>query len=327
VTAILVTVALLVGIAAVVFVLGAGQRTTRPSPSRPAPKPANRDMRLGGTPAGTGPSAAKPKKKPAPRSAFAKAPLWLRVLPIVLLIGAVASLGVALTKFRVGKTQHGPIVILAIDTSQSMSTKDGDTTRLAAAQAAARNFVDGLPASFRVGLVVFDATPTVLAPPSADRAQIEAALQDLSRHPPKGTVIGDGLATALDQIEQTWSTDGQVDSAVVLLSDGRDAGSTVHPDDAATRAEKLAVPVYTVVLGGGGADPTLLQGIANTTHATSATANDAGQLSGIYQTLGSKLSKELKISSSAQRYVLLAVFLAVAAAILVLLSNRAPERR
>jgi len=324
VTAILVTVALLVGIAAVVLVLGSRQRTG--APARPKPSNAPRDMRLGGRPAGSGAmrSTPGPKKKPAVRSSFA-VPLWLRVLPIVLLIGAVASLGVALTKFRLGKTQRGPVVILAIDTSRSMNTKEAGTTRLEAAQEAARNFVDAVPASFRVGLVVFDAKPTLLAPPSADRTQVEGALQDLSRAPPPGTVIGDGLAAALDEIETDRQSGGTTDAAVVLLSDGHDSGSTIPPDTATARAQELGVPVYTVVLGGegkGGGDPTLLTQIATSTGATVTTATSAADLSTIYRTLGSTLSTELKISSSAQLFVLLAVLLAVGAAVLVLLANR-----
>ena len=333
-TAILVTVALLVGIAAVVLVLGSRRNmpSSRSAPSRSAPPPANRDMRLGGSssPSSSGSSAMRstpaPKKKIARRSAFAKAPLWLRVLPILLLVGAVTSLGVALTKFRLGKTQHGPIVILAIDTSQSMSNTDVAPSRLAAAEAAARNFVGDVPASFRVGLVVFDAAPTVLAPPSTDRAKVASALGDLPRG--KGTVIGDGLTKALDQIEGQWSVDGQTDAAVILLSDGRDTGSSVSPDDAAARAAQLGVPVYTVVIGGGGkggADAALLTQLAATTGGTVATASTAGQLSGVYQKLGTKLSTELKISSSAQLYVLLAVLLAVAAAVIVLVSNRSQQ--
>lgn len=335
-TAILVTVALLVGIAAVVFVLGSrrGTPSSRSAPSRSTPPPANRDMRLGGSSSSSssGSSAMRstpaPKKKLARRSAFAKAPLWLRVLPILLLIGAVASLGVALTKFRLGKTQHGPIVILAIDTSQSMSNTDVAPSRLAAAEAAARNFIGDVPANFRVGLVVFDAAPTVLAPPSTDRGPLGSALADLPRGKGKGTVIGDGLADALDQIEGQWSVDGQTDAAVILLSDGHDTGSSVSPAQAAARAAQLGVPVYTVVIGGGGkggADAALLTQLAATTGGTVATASTAGQLSGVYQKLGTKLSTELKISSSAQVYVLLAVLLAVAAAVLVLVSNRSQQ--
>jgi Ca-activated chloride channel family protein len=326
VTAILVTVALLVGIAAVILVLGSRGRTS--SPSRPAPSNAPRDMRLGARTTGSGGmrSTPGPKKKPAVRSTFAKGPLWLRALPILLLVGAVACLGVALTKFRLGKTQHGPIVILAIDTSRSMDNTDVTPNRLAAAEEAARNFVGSVPTTFRVGLVVFNGTPTVLASPSVDRARVEGALGNLPRG--RGTVIGDGLSKALDEIEAEWSSSGEADAAVILLSDGHDTGSDTDPADAAARASGLEIPVYTVVLGGegkGGADADLLQQIAATTGATASTASNAGQLSEVYATLGTKLSTELKISSSAQLFVLLAVLLAVGAAVLVLISNRQPK--
>ncbi len=166
------------------------------------------------------------------------------------------------------------------------------------------------------------------APPSTDRGPFGSALADLPRGKGKGTVIGDGLAEALDQIEGQWSVDGQTDAAVILLSDGHDTGSSVSPADAAARAAQLGVPVYTVVIGGGGkggADAALLTQLAATTGGTVATASTAGQLSGVYQKLGTKLSTELKISSSAQFYVLLAVLLAVAAAVFVLVSNRSQQ--
>jgi len=325
VTVILVTVALLVGIVAVVYVLGLSGRSPGPAPSkRPPAKLPPRDMRLGAQAPRSEPMRSTPApKRPGQRSAFARSPWWLRVLPVVLLIGAVASIGVAVSKFRVEKNQNGPIVMLAIDTSQSMgNAKPG--TRLAAAQDAARSFVDSVPPNFRVGLVAFDAKASVLAPPSTDRAQVDAALQDLFRDPPPGTVMGDGLASALQEIQGLWLADAPVDSAVILLSDGVNQGGTVDTDTATKQAQTLGVPVYTVAIVGndkGNAGKNALASIASTTGGTPANVatGNLGSLNGVYTTLGSKLSSELKISSSAQRYVLLAILLAVGAAILVLL--------
>jgi hypothetical protein len=80
--------------------------------------------------------------------------------------------------------------------------------------------------------------------------------------------------------------------------------------------------VYTVVLGQTtgpeAADATLLSQIAETTGASSETAATATGLSTIYQELGSQLSTQLQISSSAQLFVILAVVLAMGAAVVVL---------
>jgi Ca-activated chloride channel family protein len=314
VTAILVTVAVLVGVAAVVLVLGSRERTPK---RKPTSNPIARPRRPAGGP--------KPKEKKAPRSAFQKAPLWLRVLPILLLIGAVVSLGFALTKFRLGKTQRGPIVILAIDTSLSMDKNDVLPSRLAAAESAATSFVAQVPDTFRVGLVTFAKEPTVVVGPTTNHTDVTSKLGHLPRG--RGTVIGDGLSTALDTIAGDWSANGNTEAAVILLSDGVDIGSKVKPLDAADRASSMGVPVHTVVLGtptteGGDADASLLQDIAARTGATSSNASNASQLDTVYKDLGTTLSTQLKISSSAQLFVLLAVLLAMGAAVLVLLTNR-----
>lgn len=313
-TAILVTVAVLVGVAAVVLVLGSRERTPK---KKTTSNRIARPRRVVGGP--------KPKEKKAPRSAFQKAPLWLRVLPILLLIGAVVSLGVALTKFRLGKTARGPIVILAVDTSLSMDKTDVLPSRLAAAESAATSFVAQVPAGFRVGLVTFAKEPDVLVEPTTDRTEMTTKLADLPRG--RGTVIGDGLTAALDTIQADWDANGKTDAAVILLSDGQDVGSTVDPLKAAERASSMGIPVHTVVLGtstanGGDADATLLEDIASKTGATSSNAENANQLDTVYKSLGTTLSTQLKISSSAQLFVLLAVLLAMGAAALVLLTNR-----
>jgi Ca-activated chloride channel homolog len=261
-----------------------------------------------------------PKKRQVKkRSGFQQPPLWLRKVPVILLIAAVASLVVALAQFRVAKSQATPVIVLVIDASNSMDAKDVQPNRLAAAESAAQGFLEKLPPDFAVALVSFADQPEELSSPTTDHALVSQRLTDLPRG--QGTVIGDGLNTALDEIESVSS--GGDPAAIVLLSDGNDTGSKVSPDDAASRAASLEVPVYTVILGqagsgGGAADAELLTRIAQTTGATAATAETAGQLSSVYDSLGAQLSSQLKISSSAQLFVFLAIALAIAAALLLL---------
>jgi Ca-activated chloride channel family protein len=199
-----------------------------------------------------------------------------------------------------------------------------EPNRLAAAQAAAQTFVDQLPENFRVGLVTFSNGPQTVVPPTVDHAKVGSALDDPQRG--RGTHIGDGLGASLDAIQEQWDTQGTTSSAVVLLSDGQDTGSQIDPLDAAARATSMGVPVYTVVLGRtngpGGADSALLNDIAQTTGATSETAATAADLNGVYEDLGTQLSTQLKISSSAQLFVIIAVVLAMAAAVIVLILNQ-----
>jgi Ca-activated chloride channel family protein len=263
-----------------------------------------------------------PKQRPTKqRSRFRQPPMLVRRLPLILLIAAVACLVVALAQFRIAKSQATPVIALVIDASNSMDAKDVQPNRLAAAESAAAGFLDKLPADFAVTLVSFADKPQELSPPTTNHELVGQTLTDPPRG--QGTVIGDGLAMALDEIQGEWTSSGQGPAAIVLLSDGNDTGSKVSPDEAAGRAAELGVPVYTVVLGqsgegGGAADADLLGRIAQTTGAQVATAQTAGELSSIYDTLGAQLSSQLKISSSAQLFVFLAIALAMAAALVLL---------
>jgi Ca-activated chloride channel homolog len=303
--AILITVVVLAGAVGVLFVLGSRQK----------------GLSSGGARARSAAAPARRQKTPTQRSPFQKAPFLLRALPVVLLIGAIASLGVALAQFRVSKTAKPPTVMLVLDASLSMNKNDVQPSRIAAAQDAAETFVEQLPESFLVGLVTFSDEAQVPVPPTADHSRIAPALEDPRRG--SGTKIGDGLDASLGAIQSEWDAGGTAPAAVVLLSDGRDTGSTVDPMAAAGRAAGMEVPVYTVVLGQtsgpGAADAALLQQIAQTTGATSETAETATDLSSIYQALGSQLSTQLQIGSSAQLFFIIAVLLAVGAAIVVLI--------
>jgi len=308
--AILITVVVLAGAVAVLFVLGSRQR-------QPAKGGGGRSRPQAAT-------ARRSKKPSAQRSPFQKAPFVLRALPIVLLIGAVACLVIALAQFRVSKTAKSPTTMLVLDASLSMNQTDVKPSRIAAAQSAAETFVQQLPKAFLVGLVTFSDEAQLPVPPTADHSRIGPALNDPTRG--KGTHIGDGLDASLTAIQSEWDAQGTAPAAVVLLSDGRDTGSTVDPMTAAARAAQMQIPVYTVVLGKttgpGAADATLLQQIAQTTGATSETAETASGLSSIYQELGSQLSTQLQISNSAQLFVVIAVVLAMAAAVVVLVLSQ-----
>jgi Ca-activated chloride channel family protein len=236
----------------------------------------------------------------------------------------VVALGVALAQFRVAKTEKAPTVVLVLDASLSMNKTDVKPNRLAAARTAAEAFVGQLPESFWVGLVTFSDEPQVVVAPTVDHTKVGSALDDAQQG--KGTHIGDGLSASLDSIAQQWETHGPSSAAVVLLSDGQDTGSVVAPSDAAARAAQMGIPVYTVVLGqtsgSGAADADLLTRIAQTTGATWETAATSAGLKSVYENLGTQLSTQLKISSSAQLFVFIAVALAMGAAVIVLILNR-----
>ena len=137
------------------------------------------------------------------------------------------SLLFAFGQVRIDRQVTAGTVVLAIDVSHSMGSSDVLPNRLAAAQVAAAAFLDRLPAGFRVGLATFSVSSAVPVFPTSDRARVASAVGSLAVDTGTGTVIGDGLSSALDAI-QTDRGDGDRPAAVVLLSDGRDSGSTIH---------------------------------------------------------------------------------------------------
>lgn len=251
---------------------------------------------------------------------------WLALIPVVLLISAVACLGLAFGQFRLSKQATEGTVVLAMDVSRSMDQTDVRPDRLAAARSAADTFLAQVPAGFRVGLVTFAGGAQTAVAPTQDRAAVSAALGSLSTS--TGTVIGDGLAKALDTIEGDQLRHGADPAAVVLLSDGRDTGSKITPLEAADRARSMGIPVFTVVIGAtapagsssasatpvkGGADADLLGSLAGATGAQEFTAQSSGELTGVYQTLGSRLTYDLAVGGSGRLFMLLGAALAVAA--------------
>lgn len=252
---------------------------------------------------------------------------WLRRLPVLFVLVAVAFLALAFTQFRFLREESSAgTVVLAMDVSESMGRDDVEPTRLEAAKAAARLFLDRLPTDLRVGLVTFAAEAEEVVAPTLEREQLVAALDDLPRT--EGTVIGDGLTRAIDSVVAARAQGGETAAAIVLLSDGRDTGSTVPPTEAARRAADLGVGVYTVVLGraldtgGGGANVMLLEEIAQETGASSYTADTAAGLLQVYETLESEISTELAISDYGALFVAIAALFAIAATVTILLSLR-----
>ena len=120
-----------------------------------------------------------------------------RHVPPLLFLLALVSMIVAIARPSAVVTlpsQHETI-ILAIDVSGSMRATDVEPNRLAAAQAAARTFVEEQPRSTRVGVVAFAATALVVQHPTQNREDILAAIDRLQLQ--RGTAIGSGIVVSL----------------------------------------------------------------------------------------------------------------------------------
>jgi Ca-activated chloride channel homolog len=193
-----------------------------------------------------------------------KSGAWRRWLPPALFLLALAALGIGLARPHVDVMQdrEQATIMLAIDSSGSMLAEDVSPTRLEAAQAAVRTFLDQLPPKFRVGMVTFAAEAELVAPATTDRELVLSALDFLA--PLRGTAIGDAVARAAEEARDSVGpqTDGRLASirtaaapgeqppaAVLLLSDGFQTAGILEPLDGAARARELGIPVYTIALG------------------------------------------------------------------------------
>ena len=177
-------------------------------------------------------------------------PGWRRHLPLALFLVALAAMivGVARPHASLSVKREEATVLIAIDSSLSMSSQDVRPSRLAAAKSAAKAFVEGMPKKFRVGVIGFAGRAYVALPPTEDRGLVRSALNSLKSG--EGTALGDAVAlgTRLARAERT--SDGLIPpTAMLVISDGAQMSGRTSPDVAASQARSQHIPVYTIVVG------------------------------------------------------------------------------
>jgi Ca-activated chloride channel family protein len=280
------------------------------------------------------------------KEALGKGLWWRRHLPPAMLLVALGAMIAAIARPAALITlpsQH-ETVILAIDVSGSMRAEDVEPTRLAAAQAAARAFVAEQPRSTRIGVVAFGGSAALVRPPTANRTDVVAAIDQLELQ--HATAVGSGLLVSLKAIFPQAQLElaaprmrnassanpvkpvppgSYTSAAIILLTDGQ---TTTGPDPvaAARLAAERGVRVFTVGIGtpeghivtGEGwsmrvrLDEEPLKAIADLTRAEYFYAGTAPDLKKVYQSLRSKLVMEKKLTE------ITALFSALAAATVLL---------
>jgi len=247
------------------------------------------------------------------------------VAPLLFLTALILVLiGLARPQASVAEPRREGTVVLAFDVSASMAAKDLEPTRMEAAKAAARRFVEQQPPQIRIGVVSFGDNAVITQQPTTDRAAIVAAIDRLT--PGGGTAVGRGLQSALTAIvgkpvllngsggsggtgggggtgkggveEQSPDLGFTRSAAVVLLSDGE---NTTEPDPqrVAELASTAGVRIYPIGLGSTkgtvleidgyrvatALDEKALQQLATTTDGQYFNAADATQLAQVYSSI------------------------------------------
>jgi Ca-activated chloride channel family protein len=267
-------------------------------------------------------------------------PGWQRHVPAVGLSLALVALVVGFARpavqSRVAR-QRGTLV-LALDTSNSMGATDVTPNRLAAAQQAARTFVNGLPKGLQVGLLSFDRTARVLAPPTSDRQAVLTAIDHLALGP--GTATGDAIYLALDAIASMPRTaEGKpAPAVVVLMSDGtptigRGDQAPEETVAAASDASKQAnVPIDTIAFGTDTgtvqvqgrtyhvpADPAALAKIADRTSGKAFTAQTGSELRSVYGQIAKAVGFDVQDKEITAWFTGIGLLLAIATALAALI--------
>ncbi|MES1216804.1 MAG: VWA domain-containing protein [Bacteroidota bacterium] len=178
------------------------------------------------------------------KNRFRHLPFILRLLALIALVFALAR------PQKSSEDQHtegeGIDIILCMDVSGSMGSRDILPSRLDVAKEVAIDFVESRPVD-RIGLVVFSGESFTQCPITTDKNTLITQIQSLEsrRYLIDGTVIGEGLATAVDRLSES-KTKSKV---IILLTDGKeDPPETrlIDPLTALEIAKAQHVKVYTI---------------------------------------------------------------------------------
>jgi Ca-activated chloride channel family protein len=213
-------------------------------------------------------------------------------------------------------------VVLTFDVSGSMAADDVAPTRMEAAKAAAREFVQRQPLTVQIGVVAFSDSGLSVQVPTNDQEAILASINRLA--PQRGTSLGQGILASLNSIAA--AANGQnsryytnltptpaptptpmpkgtyTPAVIVLLTDGENNESP-NPLAAAQTAADQGVRIYTVGIGSAAGttlhvngftvhtqlDEATLQQIAQITDGAYYNAENEEDLRTIYGNVGTQL--------------------------------------
>jgi Ca-activated chloride channel family protein len=231
---------------------------------------------------------AEPRAVVLGRTAFQ----WL-LAPLVFALLVLAAARPELVLPPIQKTESARDLLLAVDLSTSMNTKDFTDSagrrveRLDAVKLVLQDFVARRDGD-RIGLVVFGEAPHLQAPFTLDHAVVRELLAEVQvgMAGPR-SMIGDAVGLVIKLFEKSPAKQ----KVAVLLTDGNDTGSRVPPAKAAEIAKSHGITIHTVGIGNPatrGADVVdagALAALAQATGGSTFMALDRAGLEGVYSKL------------------------------------------
>lgn len=175
----------------------------------------------------------------------------LRLIAIALVIVAMARPRTSEENSKT-KSAEGIDIVMAIDVSTSMLSKDLRPNRLEATKKVASDFITERP-NDRIGMVVYAGESYTQTPLTSDHKIILNTMQDIKNGLIQdGTAIGMGLATAVNRLKNSKAKS----KVIILLTDGENNAGEIDPMTAAQLAEEFKIRAYTIGVGTKGTAPT-----------------------------------------------------------------------
>jgi Ca-activated chloride channel family protein len=272
-----------------------------------------------------------------------KRPGWQRHLPAAAFLLALLTFVVAFAEpARLVRTaKQRATVVLTLDISGSMVATDVSPTRLAAAQQAARKFIQALPRGIQVGLVAFSTDANVLEAPTSDRATVLAAIDSLRAGGGTATAAAINLSVKTIMSVPVAKNNKKAPGTVVLMSDGSPTigENGMSPAESATSeataAKKAGIKINTIAFGTAGgtvtingetipvpADPATMAQIASASGGRTFSAQSAAQLKSVYNEIGRAVGYDVHHRDVSAWFTAVALALMIAAAVGALIWNQ-----
>ena len=185
-----------------------------------------------------------------PSSALGHLRQWTGLLPWLALGAFIVALARPQSSEVIQQPSQnlGVDMMMALDISASMLSRDLQPNRLEALKEVAQDFISARTMD-RLGLVIYAGEAYSPVPLTTDHTLLNGQIQGLRYDLLEGgTAIGMGLSTAVNRL-----VDSQAKSKVIiLLTDGENNAGLVDPTQAADLAQSLGIKVYTIGLGTNG---------------------------------------------------------------------------
>ncbi|MDR6563647.1 MULTISPECIES: VWA domain-containing protein [unclassified Arcicella] len=233
---------------------------------------------------------------------------YLRFIPAIFLILSIATMLLALARPQkvISETEEfseGIDIMLALDISKSMDSKDIPPSRLVVAKKVAKKFIAGRLHD-RIGMVIFSGEPYSLCPLTTDYEMLDEYVDEISSQliQTSGTAIGNALGMCINRLREIESKS----KVAILISDGDNTSGNLDPVTSALLAKAFSIRVYTIAVGSNKnetekVDEGTLREIAKVSEGKFFRAKDAKSLETIFEEIN--LLEKVEIKQNKMRNV------------------------